>query len=132
MPGAHTGLRGDRLSRSLCGLVALGPFVLALSGCEALQSTFNTHGPAARSISHLSALMCVLFLVLTVIMWALFAIAFYKRRGTLEEHDPISTRGGESWIAIGGILIPLVVLTVLFVWGLSLLRAFPIHGMLGM
>jgi len=131
MPGAHTGLRGDWMSRSLYGLVALGPFVLALSGCEALQSTFNAHGPAARSISHLSALMCVLFLVMIVIMWGLFAIAFYKRRGTLEEHDLISSGGGESWIAVGGIAIPLIVLTVLFVWGLSLLRAFPIHGMHG-
>ena len=35
------------------------------------------------------------------------------------------------WIAIGGIAIPLIVLTILFVLGLGLLRDFPIHGMHG-
>jgi cytochrome c oxidase subunit II len=123
---------GVRRVWRLCELASLLPCVLAASGCETLQSTFNTHGPAAHSISYLSAWMCVLFLVLTAIMWALFAIAFYKRRGTLAEHDPIAIGGGESWIAIGGIAIPLIVLTVIFVWGLGLLRAFPIHGMHGM
>jgi cytochrome c oxidase subunit 2 len=33
------------------------------------------------------------------------------------------------WIAAGGIAIPLIVLTILFVLGLQLLRDFPIHGM---
>jgi cytochrome c oxidase subunit 2 len=35
------------------------------------------------------------------------------------------------WIAIGGIAVPLIILTVLFVLGLGLLRDFPIHGMHG-
>ena len=35
------------------------------------------------------------------------------------------------WIAIGGLAVPIVILTVLFVLGLNLLAAFPIHGMHG-
>ena len=35
------------------------------------------------------------------------------------------------WIAIGGIAIPLLVLTVLFVLGLRSAARFPIHGMHG-
>lgn len=102
-----------------------------LQACRTANSTFNTHGPASRSIGHLSMFMCILFLVITVIMWMLFGYAFWRRRGTLLEHAPIDDKGGESWIAIGGIAIPLIILTVLFVLGLGLLRDFPIHGMHG-
>ncbi len=75
--------------------------------------------------------MNVLFIVITTVMWLLFAWAFYRRRGTLAMHEPIEETGGEAWIVIGGIAIPLIVLTVLFVVGLGLLRDFPIHGMHG-
>jgi cytochrome c oxidase subunit II len=115
--------------RSLCGLSAAA--LLLFSGCHYADSTFNTHGPAARSIANLSSLMTILFLIIIVIMWALLAIAFYKRRGTLAEHAPIDMGGGQMWIAVGGIAIPLIVLTILFVLGLGLLRDFPIHGMHG-
>jgi cytochrome c oxidase subunit 2 len=112
-----------------CGVSLVA--TLALEGCESAQSTFDAHGPAAVRIGHLEWLMTVLFVVITVIMWVLFGFAFYRRRGTLAEHEPIETSGGEAWIAIGGLAIPLAVLTVLFVLGLGLLRDFPIHGMHG-
>lgn len=105
--------------------------LLLLSGCRYTDSTFNTHGPAAHSIANLAWFMTILFLAITVIMWGLLAFAFYKRRGTLAEHAPITIGGGQMWIAVGGIAIPLIVLTILFVFGLGLLRDFPIHGMHG-
>lgn len=104
---------------------------MALTGCTSIQSPFETHGPAAHSIAGLAWFMTILFVVISAIMWALIAIAFYKRRGTLDEHEPIDVSGGEMWIAIGGAAIPLLVLTILFVLGLNLLRDFPIHGMHG-
>jgi cytochrome c oxidase subunit 2 len=64
-------------------------------------------------------------------MWALIGYAFYRRRGSLAEHEPITVTGGEAWIAIGGIAIPLITFIVLFILGLGLLRDFPIHGMHG-
>ena len=64
-------------------------------------------------------------------MWGLIGWAFVRRRGTIAEHEPISAGGGQIWIAIGGIAVPLLVLTVLFVLGLKLLTDFPIHGMHG-
>lgn len=102
--------------------------LLFLTSCRTAQTTLKGYGPASNSIAHISWLMTFLFLVLIVIMWALIAIAFTKRSGTLEEHAPIDTRGGEAWVAIGGLAVPLVVLTFLFVLGLGLLNAFPIHG----
>jgi cytochrome c oxidase subunit 2 len=117
--------------RGKCTAFASGIAAAVLSGCHTTQSTFDVHGPAADRISHLSLFMTALFLVVTAIMWTLFAIAFYRRRGNLSEHAPIDSSGGETWIAVGGIAVPLVVLSILFVWGLVLLRAFPIHGMHG-
>jgi len=116
--------------RRACGaFTIIGAF--AFTGCQTAQNTFYPYGTAARQISHLQWFMTILFLVITAIMWILFGYAFYRRRGDLTEHEPIDAGGGESWIAIGGIAIPLVVLTILFVWGLDLLRAFPIHPMHG-
>jgi cytochrome c oxidase subunit 2 len=103
-----------------------------LEGCRSAQSTFESHGPAARNIANLSWFMTVLFLIITIIMWGLVGYAFYRRRGTIDEHEPITATGGQTWIAIGGIAVPLLVLTVIFVLGLQLLRDFPIHGMHGM
>lgn len=111
-------------------LAALVPLAL-LAGCRSVQSTFNAHGPAAHRIAGLSWFMTVLFLIVTVAMWALFGFAFYRRRGSLDEHEPITAGGGEIWIAIGGFAVPLLVLSTLFVLGLGLLRDFPIHGMHG-
>jgi cytochrome c oxidase subunit 2 len=107
------------------------PLVVLLTGCAPEQSTFNAHGPASQSIANLSWFMTITFLVVTLIMWGLIAWGFAKRRGTLEEHAPIDSGGGQAWIAIGGLAVPLLVLTVIFILGLRLLAAFPIHGTQG-
>lgn len=107
-------------------LLLLSPLLLLLAGCEDAQSTFNTQGPAASRIAHLSWAMTILFLLASLIMWILVVLAA-KRRGTLEEHAPIDENGGQGWILIGGLLIPLVVLCGIFVAGLELMASFPIH-----
>jgi len=104
---------------------------LILLGCEVAQSTLQKFGPASARISRLSWSMTILFLIITLIMWALLGWAFYRRRGTLAEHEPVEAGGGHLWIAIGGVAVPLLVLSVLFVLGLNLLADFPIHGMHG-
>jgi len=58
-------------------------------------------------------------------------IALEKRRGNLKDHMPIDVGGGQAWIAIGGLAIPLLVLSVLFFLGLELVSDFQIHGMHG-
>lgn len=111
-------------------LIAIPPLLL-LTGCETVQSTFNAHGPASERIANLSWFMTIVFLVVTLIMWGLIAWGFAKRRGTLREHAPVDAGGGQAWIAIGGLAIPLLILTVIFILGLRLLAAFPIHGVQG-
>jgi len=99
-----------------------------LAGCATLQSTSNTHGPAARNIARLSHSMSITFVITILVMWALLAIALKKNPGDLKEHMPIDVGGGQTWVAIGGIAIPLLVLSVFFFLGLDLLAGFPIHG----
>ena len=102
---------------------------LLMAGCGVAQSTFQGSGPASARISHLSLFMTILFVVIILIMWVLIWWAFYHRRGSLKEHAPIDAGGGHLWVAIGGVAVPLIVLSVLFVLGLNLLTDFPIHGM---
>jgi cytochrome c oxidase subunit II len=111
-----------RCFRNLASITLL----LFLTGCSDALSTLNPHGPAAHSIAGLSWFMTILFLVVSLVMWILFAYAFYRRRGSLAEHEPVESGGGEMWIAIGGLIVPFIVLTGLFVAGLSLLSDFPI------
>ena len=101
---------------------------LFLAGCATLQSTSNTHGPAAHNIARLSHAMSITFMIAIIIMWVLLAIALKKNPGSLKEHMPIDSGGGQAWVAIGGIAIPLLVLSVFFFLGLDLLADFPIHG----
>lgn len=99
-----------------------------LAGCASVQSTSNVHGPAARSIANVSWFMTVLFLTTTLVMWILVALAFTRRKGTLAEHAPPDTGGGQMWLLIGGFAVPFIVLSVIFVLGLHLMAEFPIHG----
>ena len=101
---------------------------LILEGCSTAQSTYNPQGHAAHEIAKLSWFMTILFLVVTAVMWVLLFVAVTKRRGTLSEHAPIDSGGGQAWIAIGGLAIPLFILSLIFVLGLRLLSRFPIHG----
>jgi cytochrome c oxidase subunit 2 len=105
--------------------------LLLLAGCRTAQSTMFGYGPPAKMISHLSWLMTILFLITTLVMWVLIGWPMLRRRGSLDTHAPIDESGGEIWIAIGGLAVPLMILTVLFVLGLNLLTDFPIHGMHG-
>jgi cytochrome c oxidase subunit 2 len=109
-------------------LAAAAAATMLLAGCGTAQSIWNTHGPAAAKIGSLATVMNLMFIGFSIGMWVLFVYAFYRRRGELTEHEPSDAGGGEMWVAIGGILFPLVVLTGLFIAGLILMREFPIHG----
>ncbi len=131
MFGRAGSTRNRKRGSKIHARVLLSAALLCVAGCNDPQTTLRGHGLAAIRISHLSWLMTILFLIVSLIMWALIATAFYKRRGTLAEHAPIDSEGGEIWVVIGGLAIPFIVLTLLFVLGLSLLSDFPIHGMRG-
>jgi cytochrome c oxidase subunit 2 len=57
----------------------------------------------------------------------LIAWTVSRHRGTLAEHEPVDAGGGQGWVAWGGLVFPLIVLSVLFILGLQLMSAFPLH-----
>ncbi len=109
--------------------LALIPISLPLlvSGCQRAQSTLYPAGPAANRLAHLSWFMIVLFSVIIVVMWVLIVLPLRRRKGSFDEHAPVDVGGGQAWIAIGGFAVPLVVLTIIFVLGLTAMSKFPVH-----
>jgi cytochrome c oxidase subunit 2 len=82
-------------------------------------------GPAARSLADLGWWVLGTFVLVSVVMWVLLGWVALRRRGTLLEHAPWNTGGGQSWILIGGFAIPAVILGVVFVSSLRVMTAFP-------
>jgi cytochrome c oxidase subunit 2 len=101
--------------------------VSVLASCHAPQSTFAPGGPSARALSHLGWFVVLLFLAVAAVMMLLFMWVALRRRGTFEEHAPYNIGGGQSWILIGGFLIPAVILAAVFVLTLRTMEAFPLH-----
>lgn len=103
--------------------------VLALSGCatEMPQDFMHPGGPAAHGLAHLGWIALIVFSVAAAIVWLLLAWIGSRRRGTLAEHAPVDTAGGQSWIVVGGFALPLTVLVVLFALMLVTLRSYPME-----
>jgi cytochrome c oxidase subunit 2 len=98
-----------------------------LTGHAQSQSTLNPAGPAARSLSGVSWFVYILFIAVAVVMWVLIWRIATRRRGTFDEHAPVDVGGGQSWVLIGGFIIPSIILAVTFILGLVVMRRFPIH-----
>ncbi len=108
-------------------LISISSLMLLLTGCQRAQSSLYPAGPAADKLARMSWLMIITFLIVTAVMWVLIALAVMKRRGSLDTHEPVGVGGGQGWIAIGGLIIPGIILFVIFVLGLQLMASFPIH-----
>ncbi len=120
-----TSRKGKWWMTGRCIPVAL--LLLLLPSCQSARSTLHPGGPAAGNIAWLEWTALITFCIVSFIMWALLLWTVTRKRGSLAEHAPWNTGGGQAWIAIGGFAIPFVVLCSLFVLGLVLLRSFPIH-----
>lgn len=99
-------------------------FLFQLAGS---QSMLNPGGPAAHSISRLSWIVFLIFLVVTVVMWGLIAWIAVRHQGTFEHHASVDAEGGVSWILMGGVVVPFVILTVIFILNVDTLSGFPMH-----
>lgn len=89
------------------------------------QSMLNPGGAAAHRISTLGWIVYITFMAVSLIMWILVAWVALRRRGSLKEHDPYNAAGGEQWILAGGIIIPLMILTAIFILSEDTMAHFP-------
>jgi cytochrome c oxidase subunit 2 len=85
-------------------------------------------GPAATRIAHLGVGILIAFSLVAVAMWILVFWVGLRRRGSFDELVAADDAGDNRWIKIGGIAIPVVVLTVMLGLSLRTLAAFPLHG----
>ena len=124
--------------------------VLAQPVAVAPQSALETGGPAAAEIGALWNLMLAIGTFTTVVVIVTLAWALFRRRrpdelppeadrepdtrgelrndesggrGREDRGPPRSERTGARWMVIGGVVFPVVVLTVLFVFSLRSLGA---------
>ncbi|MAY86904.1 MAG: cytochrome c oxidase subunit II [Pseudooceanicola sp.] len=110
-------IEGEPLAcRRRCGrILRLCVPILAVAGCGGEQSSLNPAGQDAISISTLFWVM----LAGAVVLWLLVNSAFYYtskvRPGAFDQ------RHARNILIGGGIVLPVVVLTALLVWGLSIL-----------
>lgn len=108
------------MRRTACSIAA-GALV---SAC----APFSSLAPAGRQAEWLAWLSWGLIGLTSLIVIAMGFLVLrgaLRRRGTLAEHLPIDVDGGKRWILIGGLGIPVAVLTALFIVTLITLRTFP-------
>jgi cytochrome c oxidase subunit 2 len=104
--------------RAACRVAIVGG---ALTACTGLQSTLDVRGPGAERIAALWWLMLgVAAVVYAIVIAILLRIAF---RGPGEPSAPLAEDRAKRWITVGGVALPAVILTAVFVVSLRTLSA---------
>ena len=95
---------------------------LVLAGCAGPQSALDAAGSGARTLSLLFWVM----LGASALIWcAVMALAFYARAHTPGETSVANAR---RLIVYGGVVFPVITVTALLIYGLSLLPALTAPG----
>lgn len=108
------------MSRAGRGAAALA--LLALGGCGGVQSALDPRGPHAGAIAALWWAMLAGGTLVLLLVTALTAAAV-SRRARAPHARPLSTRGATWLVALGGGVVPVVVLTGLLVYSVTTGRA---------
>lgn len=106
-------------------LRVLLPLLGALAACSGPQNYMDADGAGAKGLAGLGWLALLLLSAVSVVVWLLLAWVVMRRQGSFEEHAPASAGGGQRWILIGGVAIPVAVLSILFISMLQALGDYP-------
>lgn len=98
--------------------------VLPLAACSP-YSIFEPEGAQSQWLANLGWVLVGLMSVLIVAMTVLVVWGALRRRGRLDEHLPVDADGGKGWILLGGVALPVTVLSALFVVTIWTLTIFP-------
>jgi cytochrome c oxidase subunit 2 len=98
---------------------------LHATACRGVQPMLAPGGPQAASIARLGWFILITFSAVTIVMWVVIFWVAARRRGTLAEHAPYDAPSDKRWVAIGGFLIPTIILFTIFVVTLNTMKAFP-------
>jgi cytochrome c oxidase subunit II len=93
-----------------------------LAGCgRTSPSVLDPHGAGADRVAGLWWLLFWISAVVFAVVAALVLVALVRRRG--DRHTLVRGGGGEALIVLGGVVVPALVLTAVYVVGLRDLRA---------
>jgi cytochrome c oxidase subunit 2 len=103
-------------------VVVGGGLATQLAGCgQTSPSALDPHGSGADRVAGLWWLLFWISAVVFAVVTVLVLVALARRRG---DRDTLVRRGGgEALIVIGGVIVPAIVLTAVYVVGLRDLRA---------
>jgi cytochrome c oxidase subunit II len=96
---------------------------LPVSGCAGAQSSLAPSGPGAARIADLWWLMLALGALVYVVVLALLFTALLRRRPAEPDDPAHETARATRWVALGGGVIPAVLITALFLVVLRTLDA---------
>lgn len=99
---------------------------LLVAACDGPQNVMEGAGPAADGLAVLGGWILWTFVAVTLIVWALIAWVALRRRGSFDEHAPVTAGGGKGWILIGGFAIPAAILSIVFISAMASIRQFPL------
>jgi cytochrome c oxidase subunit II len=104
-------------------------FLLAATGFAAFaqQRILSPAGPAANELAHLGWFVLLLSLAILVVMWFLIGLVLTRPRGSLREHAPADSGGGQHWVIFGGFLFPALTLASMYVYSLKSMADFPLN-----
>jgi cytochrome c oxidase subunit 2 len=95
-------------------VLAWATWSAAAAGPATPQDYLHAASPFARSLAHFGWLALSVFCLAAVVMWALLTWIVARRRGSFDEHEHVATDDGQSWVIVGGLVIPGLVFFVLF------------------
>jgi cytochrome c oxidase subunit 2 len=95
---------------------------------QSAPSVLSARGTGTETIAGLGIFLIVAGAIVFTVVSVLVIWAVLRRRGTLLEHAPINAGGGIRWIQIGGLILPVIILTAVFVATLHALGKFPVHA----
>lgn len=94
------------------------PLAALLIGCEAAPSTFAPKGPAAEQISQLWWVMFGMGTAVYIVVMGLMLLALFRR-----QKPAFLTGNGRRLIVVGGLIVPVIILIVVYGFTLSTLSA---------
>ncbi len=92
----------------------------------AQQNILQPAGPAGASLARLGWFILLLSLAVFVVMWFIIGLLLTRPRGTLSEHAPSDTGGGQKWLLFGGFIFPAGVLMAMYLSSLTSMSNFPL------
>jgi cytochrome c oxidase subunit II len=113
------------VSRGVRACLVAGATIVA--GCGSPRSVLSPAGPPAKILAALGWPILLGCLVISAIMTALLIWVAGRRSGSFAAHAPVDAGGGMRWVIVGGLVIPGIAFTAVYVATVGTLAAFPMN-----